>query len=53
MLLIMNSRKIFQEPEKRNKVRKIEGFCSKFCVKEGNMLQILQILIPEKRLKCT
>ena len=53
MLLIMNSWKKFQEPEKRNKVRKTGGFSSTFCVKGGKVSLILQILTPEKRLKCT
>ena len=53
MLLIMNSWKRFREPEKRNNVRRIRGFSSTFCVKGGKVSQILQILITEKRLKCT
>ena len=53
MLLILNSWKRFQEPEKRNKVRKIGEFSSRFCVKGSKVSQILQILTPEKRLKYT
>ena len=37
MLLIMNSWKKCQEPEKRNTVRKRGGFSSKFCVKGGKV----------------
>ena len=41
MLLIMNSCKRCQEPEKISKVRKIGGFSSKFCFNGGKALQVL------------
>ena len=35
-----------QEPKKGNTVRKRGEFSRKFCVKEGKVSQILQILMP-------